>query len=64
MELKAPPMECAKRDPVPCTIPRPNYAGPLTKPFAGFYLKSFTPVDMFLNNPKGFPIIFKLPKTL
>lgn len=35
-ELKAPPTECATKDPVPWAIPNPNSAGPLTKPFAGF----------------------------
>lgn len=64
IELKAPPIECARRDPAPCMIPTPNYAGPYTKPWAGFYLNYLTPVDMFLNRPIGFPMMFKLPKTL
>ena len=63
-ELKAPPTECVTRELVPWAIPKPNYAGPFTKPYAGFWVKSLKPVDMFLKRLNGFPIILRLPNIL
>ena len=64
IELNAPPIEWATREDVPYAIPIPNSAGPFTKPWAGFVVKSLTPVDIFLNKLIGFPMIFKLPTIL
>ncbi len=62
--MKAPPTEWAINEEVPLAKPLPNYKGPFTKPYAGFYLKAWIPVEIFLNKPIGLPIIFKDPKIL
>jgi hypothetical protein len=64
MDPKAPPIECAIKEEVPSAIPLPNYNGPSTKPSLGLSFRSLIPVDIFLNKPIGFPIMFKDPNIL
>ena len=42
----------------------PNYSGPYTKPSLGLSLRSLKPVDIFLNNPTGLPMILSDPNIL
>jgi hypothetical protein len=63
-EFKAPAMVFFKSDEAPPIIPNPPSSGPLTKPSAGFIIRSATPVEIFLKSPTGFPIIFNDPNTL
>lgn len=63
-ELKAPAIVFLMREEAPYMMPRPPSRGPLTKPSAGFVIRSCIPVEMFLKSPTGFPMILREPKTL
>ena len=60
-EPKAPVIVFFIKLPAPSPIPTIPSKGPYANPSAGFENKSEKPVEILLNNPTGFPIIFKLP---
>lgn len=62
-ELKAPEIVLVNKEADPDIIPIPVSRGPFTSPSLGFSIKSVNPLEILENNPTGFPIIFKDPKT-